>query len=65
MTPATFLSAPTPETCTLYRSVNAAKELELPALSPGQQISFWIRNHRGLMALGGLLLLSLLLVLLR
>lgn len=60
-----FPQRPHAETCTLYRSVNAAQDTELPALSPGQQISFWVRNHRGLMALGGLLLLSLVLVLVR
>lgn len=60
-----FPQRPHAETCTLYRSVKAADDLALPAPSMGQQISFWLRNHRGLMALGGLLLLSLLLVLVR
>jgi hypothetical protein len=45
--------------------VNAAQDLDLPSLSPGQQVSFWLRNHRGLVGIVGLLLLSLALVLVR
>ncbi|MGB3312211.1 MAG: hypothetical protein WBG32_09210 [Nodosilinea sp.] len=60
-----FPQRPHAETCTLYRSINAAQDLALPALSPGQQIGIWLRNHRGLVGIVGLLLLSLALVLVR
>jgi hypothetical protein len=60
-----FPQRPHAETCTLYRSVNATEELALPPPSLVRQLSFWLRNHRGLVALGGLLLLSLALVLVR
>ncbi|MBE9136236.1 hypothetical protein IQ254_03295 [Nodosilinea sp. LEGE 07088] len=60
-----FPQRPHAETCTLYRSINAVEDLALPPPSFGNQLSFWLRNHRGLVALGGLLLLSLALVLVR
>ncbi|WOD38581.1 hypothetical protein [Nodosilinea sp. E11] len=60
-----FPQRPHAETCTLYRSVTANQDLALPSLSPGQQLSFWLRNHRGLVGIVGLLLLSLALVLVR
>jgi hypothetical protein len=60
-----FPQRPTATTCTLYRSVKPAEDLALPDPSFGQQINFWLRSHPGLMALGGLLLLSLVLVLVR
>ncbi|MGB5973021.1 MAG: hypothetical protein WBG38_06870 [Nodosilinea sp.] len=60
-----FPQRPHAETCTLYRSLDAAQEPELPAPSLGQQTRFWLRNHRGLLGLLGLLLLSLVLVLVR
>lgn len=60
-----FPQRPQAQTCTLYRSVKAAEELPLLAPSPGQRVSFWLRNHRGLVGIAGLLLLSLTLVLVR
>lgn len=60
-----FPQRPHAETCTLYRSVNVDNDLALPTPSPGQQIGFWFRNHRGLVGIAGLLLLSLALVLVR
>jgi hypothetical protein len=58
-----FPQRPHAQTCTLYRSVKAAEELTLPTPSPGRRMSFWLSNHRGLVAIGGLLPLSLVLVL--
>ncbi len=60
-----FPQRPDAETCTLYRSVNSTKELALPTPSAGERISFWFRNHRGLVGIVGLLLFSLMLVLVR
>jgi hypothetical protein len=60
-----FPQRPHAETCTLYRSVNVAEDLAMPAPTPRQQIRFWLRNHRGLVGIVGLLLLSLALVLVR
>jgi hypothetical protein len=60
-----FPQRPHAETCTLYRSVNAAAELALPAPSVGERVGFWLRNHRGAVAIAGLLLLSLAIVLVR
>ncbi|MEO1069248.1 MAG: hypothetical protein AAFW95_09035 [Cyanobacteria bacterium J06638_6] len=60
-----FPQRPHAETCTLYRSVNTTEELALPTPPLSSRLSFWLRNHRGLVALGGLLLLSLVLVLVR
>ncbi|MBE9155500.1 hypothetical protein IQ265_01400 [Nodosilinea sp. LEGE 06152] len=58
-----FPQRPHAETCTLYRSIKAAEELAMPPLSLGEQIGFWLRNHRGVVGLLGLLLLSLVVVL--
>ena len=60
-----FPQRPHAKTCTLYRSATAQAELTLPSPSVGHQVNIWLRNHRGLLALGGLLLLSLVLVLVR
>ncbi len=60
-----FPQRPHAETCTLYRSEKTAEELALPKPSLGQQVGFWLRNHRGLVGIVGLLLLSLALVLVR
>lgn len=60
-----FPQRPHAETCTLYRSVKAAEDLAMPSLSVGQRVNFWLRNHRGLIGLAGLLLLSLAIVLVR
>ena len=60
-----FPQRPHAQTCTLYRSVNAAAELAEITPSAGEQIGFWLRNHRGLVGIAGLLLLSLTLVLVR
>ncbi len=60
-----FPQRPHAETCTLYRSVKASEEPALPKPSLGQRVGFWLRNHRGLVAIAGLLLLSLLIVLVR
>ncbi|MBD2108007.1 hypothetical protein [Nodosilinea sp. FACHB-13] len=60
-----FPQRPQATTCTLYRSVKPAEDLALPGPALGQRLNFWLRNHPGLMALGGLLLLSLVLVLVR
>ena len=60
-----FPQRPDAQTCTLYRSVNAAEAWAVPAPSAREQIGFWLRNHRGLVGIAGLLLLSLALVLVR
>lgn len=60
-----FPQRPHAETCTLYRSVKAAEALTMPGPPVGERIGFWLRNHRGLVGLVGLLLFSLALVLVR
>lgn len=58
-----FPQRPQAKTCTLYRSVNAPLALAPDPPSPVAQVRQWLRGHRGLVALAGLLLISLLLVL--
>lgn len=60
-----FPQRPEATTCTLYRSVKPADDLAIPNHSIGERLGFWLRNHRGLVGLMGLLLLSLVLVLVR
>lgn len=54
-----FPQRPHAQTCTLYRSQQPDPTMELPSLSPGQHINLWLRRHRGLIALAGLLVVSL------
>jgi hypothetical protein len=58
-----FPQRPDAQTCTLYRSVNAEPMLAPVPPSFGQKVRFWLRNNTGLVALIGLLLVSVLLVL--
>lgn len=58
-----FPQRPEAQTCTLYRSVNAPMALDPDRPSPVTQMQQWLRQHRGLIALAGLILISLLLVL--
>jgi hypothetical protein len=60
-----FPQRPNAETCTLYRSIHGVEELAIPSPSAGERLGFWLRNHRGLVGIAGLLLLSLALVLVR
>jgi hypothetical protein len=60
-----FPQRPHAQTCTLYRSIHRDPAEALPPPSMGEKVSFWMRHHRGLIALIGLVLLSLLLVLVR
>ncbi|MGF1571272.1 MAG: hypothetical protein ACFCVD_24890 [Nodosilinea sp.] len=60
-----FPQRPQAQTCTLYRSTNQPSTLDLPPISKREEIGFWLRNHRGMIGIVGLLLLSLALVLVR
>ncbi|HIK45622.1 MAG TPA: hypothetical protein IGR64_12175 [Leptolyngbyaceae cyanobacterium M65_K2018_010] len=60
-----FPHRPQAQTCTLYRSVHQPLSPDLPPLSPGDRFRLWLRSHGGVVALIGLLLVSLVLVLIR
>ena len=60
-----FPQRPYAQTCTLYRSLNQPLTTDLPPLTTGERFGLWLRTHRGVVALTGLLLLSLVIVLLQ
>jgi hypothetical protein len=58
-----FPQRPQAQTCTLYRSLNQPTTSDLLTLTGGERLNLWLRNHRGLVALVGLILISLAVVL--
>jgi hypothetical protein len=58
-----FPQRPDAQTCTLYRSVNLEPEPEISSVALGQRLRWWLSRHTGIVALAGLLLLSMVLVL--
>jgi hypothetical protein len=57
-----FPQRPQAQTCTLYRSVQAERPEEPRRPTLAAQARGWLRNHRSLVGLLGLLLISFLLV---